>query len=52
MENNFYKPLSKKSEEKGFWTLNEGNFPKNIPSLFLHQRVGFREVGIRQRIGK
>jgi hypothetical protein len=26
MENNFYKPLSKKSEEKGFWTLNEGNF--------------------------
>ncbi|GMB09517.1 hypothetical protein B1no1_22270 [Thermolongibacillus altinsuensis] len=36
-----------------FWTLTAGIFPENIPSLPLHQSVGFlREVGIRQRIGK
>jgi L-amino acid N-acyltransferase YncA len=44
--------MIKESEEKGFWTLTAGIFPENIPSLRLHQSVGFREVGIRQRIGK
>ncbi|WP_027723912.1 GNAT family N-acetyltransferase [Tuberibacillus calidus] len=44
--------IIKESEAKGFWTLTAGIFPENIPSLRLHQSVGFREVGIRQRIGK
>ncbi len=44
--------MIKESEAKGFWTLTAGIFPENIPSLRLHQSVGFREVGIRQRIGK
>jgi L-amino acid N-acyltransferase YncA len=44
--------IIKESEEKGFWTLTAGVFPENIPSLRLHQSVGFRKVGIRQRIGK
>lgn len=44
--------IIKESEEKGFWTLTAGIFPENIPSLRLHQSVGFRVVGIRQRIGK
>jgi phosphinothricin acetyltransferase len=39
----------KESEAKGFWTLTAGIFPENIPSLRLHQSVGFRKVGIRQR---
>jgi len=44
--------IIKDSEKQGFWTLTAGIFPENIPSLRLHQSVGFREVGIRQRIGK
>ena len=44
--------IIKESEAKGFWTLTAGIFPENIPSLRLHQSVGFRKVGIRQRIGK
>ncbi|MGG3989702.1 N-acetyltransferase family protein [Bacillus smithii] len=44
--------MIKESEKKGFWTLTAGIFPENIPSLRLHQSVGFRIVGIRQLIGK
>lgn len=44
--------MIKESESKGYWTLSAGVFPENIPSLHLHQSVGFHEVGIRQRIGK
>ena len=34
------------------WTLQAGIFPENNPSLKLHQRHGFREVGRRERLGK
>ncbi|MBE3569622.1 MAG: N-acetyltransferase [Bacillales bacterium] len=44
--------MIKESEARGYWTLSAGVFPENIPSLRLHQSVGFHEVGIRQRIGK
>lgn len=40
------------SEKEGFWTLQAGIFPENTPSLKLHKKAGFREVGIRERIGK
>ena len=40
------------SEINGIWTLQAGIFPENIASLTLHQRCGFREVGVRERIGK
>ncbi|MGH3327356.1 MAG: GNAT family N-acetyltransferase [Streptomycetales bacterium] len=40
------------SEQAGIWTLQSGIFPENAASLALHQRVGFRVVGIRARIGK
>ncbi|USK36282.1 N-acetyltransferase family protein [Bacillus sp. F19] len=40
------------SEKEGFWTLQAGIFPANIPSLKIHKKEGFREVGIRERIGK
>jgi phosphinothricin acetyltransferase len=40
------------SEDKGIWTLQSGIFPENTPSLALHNRAGFRVVGIRQRIGR
>jgi L-amino acid N-acyltransferase YncA len=36
----------------GLWTLQAGVFPDNIASLELHRRLGFREVGVRERIGQ
>jgi phosphinothricin acetyltransferase len=40
------------SEAKGFWTLQTGIFPENKASLALHEKLGFRIVGRRERIGK
>ena len=40
------------SEQAGYWTIQTGIFPENIASLALHQRVGFRIVGRRERIGQ
>jgi len=36
----------------GLWTLQAGIFPENEPSLALHRRLGFRDVGVRERIGR
>ena len=36
----------------GLWTLQAGIFPENEPSLALHRSLGFREVGVRERIGQ
>jgi phosphinothricin acetyltransferase len=44
--------LIKVSEENGFWTLQSGIMRENAASLALHQKCGFREVGIREKIGK
>lgn len=44
--------LIKDSEEKGFWTLQAGIFPENEASMALHQKYGFRIVGVRERLGK
>jgi L-amino acid N-acyltransferase YncA len=44
--------LIRESEANGIWTLQAGIFPENIASLVLHKSHGFREVGIRRRIGK
>ncbi|MCP3028493.1 GNAT family N-acetyltransferase [Halobacillus sp. A5] len=44
--------LIEQSELNGFWTLQAGLFPENIPSLKLHYKCGFREVGRRERIGE
>ena len=40
------------SERAGFWTLQSGVFPENKASVALHKTCGFREVGLRQRIGR
>ena len=40
------------AREGGLWTLQAGIFPDNLASLELHRRFGFREVGIRERIGR
>ena len=36
----------------GLWTLQAGIFPDNAASLALHRVLGFREVGVRERIGQ
>ena len=40
------------SERAGYWTLNAGVFPENEASLRLHKSCGFREVGLRERLGE
>jgi L-amino acid N-acyltransferase YncA len=38
--------------ELGFWKLVSRIFPENTASLALHERVGFRVVGVYRRHGK
>jgi L-amino acid N-acyltransferase YncA len=40
------------SERAGIWTLQTGIFPENEASLALHRRLGFRQLGVRERIGQ
>jgi L-amino acid N-acyltransferase YncA/DNA-binding transcriptional ArsR family regulator len=40
------------TEAAGIWTIQSGIFPENSASLRLHERAGFRVVGIRQRLGR
>ena len=44
--------LIAEAESEGIWTLQAGIFPENTASIKLHRRVGFREVGRREKIGK
>jgi phosphinothricin acetyltransferase len=38
--------------ERGFWKLVSRIFPENAASLVLHERAGFRVVGVYRRHGK
>ncbi len=38
--------------ERGFWKLCSRIFPENAASLALHERAGFRVVGVYRRHGK
>lgn len=40
------------TEAAGIWTIQSGIFPENAASLALHDRAGFRRVGIRERLGQ
>ena len=44
--------LIEESERHGFWTLQAGIFPENQASVALHERCGFRVVGVRERLGQ
>lgn len=39
------------TETAGIWTIQSGIFPENTASLTLHERLGFRTLGTRSRIG-
>jgi phosphinothricin acetyltransferase len=46
------KRLIEESETNGIWTLQAGIFPENKGSIIIHERLGFRKVGYREKIGK
>jgi L-amino acid N-acyltransferase YncA len=50
--NRLMEALIKESESNNIWTLQAGIFPENKGSMKLHQKHGFRIIGIRERIGK
>jgi len=40
------------SERAGIWTLMAGIQIENAASLRLHERTGFRRIGVQQRVGR
>ena len=40
------------SEEHSFWTLQSGIFPENVASIKIHESLGFRIIGNREKIGQ
>ncbi|MGI9547225.1 MAG: GNAT family N-acetyltransferase [Flavobacteriaceae bacterium] len=40
------------SEKEGLWTLQAGIFPENTGSIRLHEKIGFRKIGYREKVGK
>lgn len=40
------------SEKNNIWTLQAGIFPENVSSIKLHEKLGFRKIGYRERIGQ
>jgi L-amino acid N-acyltransferase YncA len=40
------------AEKAGIWTIETGIFPENGASVRLHERCGFRVVGVRERLGQ
>jgi L-amino acid N-acyltransferase YncA len=44
--------LVERAEHEGIWTIEAGLFPENDPSLRLHLSLGFRVVGVRERLGQ
>jgi len=44
--------LIQSTEDAGIWTVQTSIFPENEASLALHERLGFRVVGRRERIAR
>ncbi len=40
------------AEGAGIWTIEAGIFPENGASVAVHQRCGFRIVGVREKLGR
>ena len=47
-----FEKLIPESEKLGFWTIQAGIFAENEPSLKLHKKIGFRVIGVREKLGK
>ena len=46
------KNLIAKSEAEGLWTIQSSIFPENERSIKLHEKMGFRYIGKREKVGK
>tara|TARA_B110001454_G_C12426904_1_gene311859 strand:+ start:90 stop:584 length:495 start_codon:yes stop_codon:yes gene_type:complete len=44
--------LIKESEANSIWMLQAGIFPENRASIALHEKCGFRILGVRDKLGK
>jgi phosphinothricin acetyltransferase len=44
--------LLQAAEQAGIWTVEAGIFPENRQSVRLHEALGFRLVGVRERLGQ
>jgi len=44
--------LIRGADEAGLWTIQTSVFPENAASVALHERLGFRVVGRRERIAQ
>jgi phosphinothricin acetyltransferase len=40
------------SEQEDIWTLQAGILAENAASIALHEACGFRQVGVRERLGQ
>jgi L-amino acid N-acyltransferase YncA len=47
-----FEALIPASETAGIWTVQAGVMMVNEPSLVLHERMGFRRVGVREGFGQ
>jgi len=47
-----YNHLEKSARDSGYWTIQAQLFTENIPSKKLFKSLGFREVGVRKKIGQ
>lgn len=43
--------LLESTDAADIWTVTAGIFPENTGSIALHESVGFRRIGVRERIG-
>ncbi len=46
------KTLCKNTEQKGYWCVCTSIFSINTASIKLHEKVGFRKIGYREKIAK
>lgn len=44
--------LIAQADRSGIWTIQSGIFPENVASVRLHERCGFRVIGVRERLGQ
>ncbi|MFA9377254.1 MAG: N-acetyltransferase family protein [Lachnotalea sp.] len=44
--------LIKAAERNGYWSLYSSIIDKNVASIALHKKCGFREIGFREKIAK
>ena len=44
--------LIKISEENSYWTLQSSIIRENTSSIILHEKCGFRKLGIREKVAK